>query len=174
MSLRIVHDHSDAALATAADIWAAATARRDGLAEPRPAVEKLHGLRSALGNHGAALHLAVRGDEHVGFVVLITTGHTTEVRYLAVTPTAWGDGVATRLLDHVARHADAAGSTVVELWVLDDNERAITVYLRAGWATTDNVKTQLDSRRTERRLERLLAERGPGSSTNDAMPRWRP
>jgi RimJ/RimL family protein N-acetyltransferase len=58
----------------------------------------------------------------------------------------------------VTRHADAAGSTVIELWVLEDNQRAIAVYERAGWRATDNVKSQLDSRRTERRLELQLTD----------------
>jgi hypothetical protein len=51
------------------------------------------------------------------------------------------------------------GLEAIDLWVLADNERAVAVYVRAGWAVTADVKSQVDTRRTEVRLERLVIRR---------------
>ncbi|WP_141782502.1 GNAT family N-acetyltransferase [Nocardioides albertanoniae] len=48
------------------------------------------------------------------------------------------------------------GVTTLELWVLQDNARAIAFYERSGWRTSADLKSQVDSRRIERRLERIL------------------
>ena len=153
LSIEIVEDPSPEALLAAAQIWAAATARRDGLSEPVAPERKLPGLRTALAVPGARLHLATQGDLPVGFVVLVPSGSRLELRYLGVTPSAWGDGVATQLLDHVTSCATRGGFDAAELWVLADNDRAIAVYMRAGWVLTSDTKSQIDTQRTETRLE---------------------
>jgi hypothetical protein len=62
------------------------------------------------------------------------------------------------VLDHIRTHAHTHGYDAAELWVLDANRRAIDVYVRAGWRVTDDVKGQVDTRRTETRLEFPLSE----------------
>lgn len=153
MSSEIITDHSTGAILEAARIWATATARRDGLGEPAPAERKLPGLQAALAVPGASLHMATREHRPVGFLVLVPSDSRLELRYLGVAPSAWGTGVAVRLLAHVARVAKTGGFDAAELWVLADNERAIGVYVRAGWVLTPDVKSQIDTRRTEKRLE---------------------
>lgn len=160
MNIEILEEDSPEALLEAAQIWAAATARRDGLSEPAPLERKVPGLRTALTSPGASLSIARCERIPVGFVVLIPCILGLEVRYLGVAPSTWGQGVGAQLLDHVTSRARAAGIDSAELWVLADNERAIAAYLRAGWVLTSDVKSQVDTRRTEKRLE-FLVDRAP-------------
>lgn len=153
VSVEILEEDAPEALLDAARIWAAATARRDGLSEPVPAERKVPGLRAALAIPGASLSIARYERIPVGFVVLIPSDLGLEVRYLAVAPSTWGRGVGVQLLDHVTSRARAAEIESAELWVLADNERAIAAYLRAGWVPTGDAKSQIDTRRTEIRLE---------------------
>lgn len=154
MDITIAEETGDDALLRAAAIWAGATAKRDGLPAPAPAETKLRGLRAALSSPGASLHLARRTASPVGFTLLVPRPATLEIRYLGVAPLAWGSGLGGRLLDHVLAYAATQGHPAVDLWVLEDNDRAVATYARAGWQPTDEVKSQIDSRRTERRYVR--------------------
>nr|WP_232528556.1 GNAT family N-acetyltransferase [Microbacterium sp. MAH-37] len=101
--------------------------------------------------------MAEQWPDGVGFAVLVPDGRALELRYLAVDPDAWGTGVAGSVLDHVAGHARASNYDELTLWVLEDNDRAISVYARSGWQSTTDVKPHPDSGRTERRLQLTLA-----------------
>ena len=54
------------------------------------------------------------------------------------------------MLEHIRQHA-ASSETLLELWVIGDNDRAITLYERAGWAKTADVQVRNSSGRRERR-----------------------
>lgn len=156
MNLTVDQERSDEALKAAATIWARATARRDRLPDVPAAADKLPGIISALEATGASLHLARQGTETVGFALVVPSRDTLELRYVAVDPAAWGNGVAVHLLGHVADRARAANFAAVTLWVLEDNARAVAVYEREGWRRTTDVKSQIADRRVERRLELTL------------------
>ena len=83
---------------------------------------------------------------------------TLEVFYLAVDPLAWGSGVASRLLLSVEKHAQDMGRDILELWVINDNERAIRAYERSGWLGTDAVMRDAASGRIERRFLRHVGQ----------------
>jgi GNAT superfamily N-acetyltransferase len=139
----------------AAEIWARATAARDGRTEPAVGAA-LAGVRRRLAQ-GGVLDLAFVADRAVGFTVLVGP----ELVYLAVDPGSWGAGVGSRLLAHVDEVGEAAGYESLDLWVIDDNSRAVEVYRRAGWLPTADLKES--GGRTERRLVRAL-RRGPAGS----------
>ncbi|HEX6874373.1 MAG TPA: GNAT family N-acetyltransferase [Nocardioidaceae bacterium] len=146
----------------AASIWAAATARRDDLPSPVPAETKLRGIQQTLMLAGASLHLAWRGSNPCGFAVLLPTGTSLEIRYLAVASDAWGTGVGLDLLSHVLEHARVNGFATIDLWVIDTNTRAIGLYERGGWLRTDDLKSQIETRRIERRfVHRVRGEANP-------------
>jgi len=142
----------------AATIWAQATGRRDG--STRSPADVLPGIERARAVPGAVLRISRVGDEPVGFVLLVPARDALEVRYLGVAPAAWGRGIGTRLLADVLDHAVRSGVSRIELWVLSDNERAIAVYERAGWRRTGDAKSQIDTRRVEQRLERVIDRSG--------------
>jgi ribosomal protein S18 acetylase RimI-like enzyme len=146
----------------AASIWAEATARRDNLLSPVPAATKLHGIQQTLALPGATLHLARRGSRVCGFAALVPSGQSLEIRYLAAASNSWGTGVGTDLLDHVHEHAQGSGFSSVDLWVIDSNARAIALYERGGWLPTEDVKSQVRTKRVERRF--VLRVQGDANS----------
>ncbi|WP_396327825.1 GNAT family N-acetyltransferase [Jatrophihabitans lederbergiae] len=75
-----------------------------------------------------------------------------EVSYLGVDPNNWGAGVGGELLAHIQDVARTLGVGSLELWVINDNERAVHLYERTGWRPTDEVKVRNDSGRPERRF----------------------
>lgn len=139
----------------AASIWAAATAKRDGQ-EVRDIAETLPGVQRRLALDGATLLIAWRHDSPVGFAVVAPQQQALELFYLAVDPHAWGAGVASHLLHAVDDHARSIGHSRLTLWVIADNERAITTYERGGWIRTGDIQ-QVDDGPTEARLVRRLS-----------------
>ena len=81
-----------------------------------------------------------------------------EIFYLAVDPDAWGCGIGSRLLLSAEDHARKVGRETLELWVINDNQRAIRVYERSGWLGTDEVKRDTRSGRLERRFLRHVRQ----------------
>jgi hypothetical protein len=59
-------------------------------------------------------------------------------------------------------HAREIGRDTLELWVINDNERAIRVYERSGWLGTDEVQ------RDAGRLERRFLKRVRQAATSDS------
>lgn len=153
---------TDAAQRAAAGIWARATDLRDSLSVPTDPGAKLEGIRKRLASPGATLHVACRGQEAEGFALLVPRDAELELVYLAVNPAAWGSGTASMLLEYVIAHAEEGGHESVVLWVLADNKRAISTYLRAGWTLAPN--TQGEGERRERQMVLSLRSRrsGPG------------
>ena len=97
----------------------------------------------------------------VGFALVAPRPETLELFHLAVDPRAWGRGLASELLRAVDSRARVVGRTTLELWVIDDNARAVGVYERAGWTRTRETQQDATSGRIERRLvRRLPAPRG--------------
>lgn len=125
----------------AAQIWAEATAARDGvsaipgLAESRPVIA------AVLESPARALLLIARSDEGValGFaaVELCVSGSEgrsgAELHYFGVRPSAWGRGVGRALLGGVRTRLREAGVVDVGLSVYADNGRAVDLYVRCGW-----------------------------------------
>jgi len=94
----------------------------------------------------------------VGFLLAAPRAQTLEIFYLAVDPDAWGCGVGSHLLLSAEDHARKIGRETLELWVINDNQRAIRVYERSGWLGTDEVKRATPSGRLERRFLRHLRQ----------------
>jgi ribosomal protein S18 acetylase RimI-like enzyme len=142
----------------AARIWAGSTAQRDGKPEPAPVESALPIIERGLRAPGSRLHLASVGAKAAGFAVVVPRDDGLEILYLGVDPTAWGAGVAGRLLSDVTDYAVETGRAEVDLWVYDDNTRAVNVYRRHGWLDTDEVRVHATSGRTERRFVKNVAE----------------
>ncbi len=100
--------------------------------------------------------LARRGGGAVGFALFAPNPSAVELYYLAVDPDAWGTGVASLLLTSVEADARVLGFDALELWVIDDNRRAIAVYERSGWNRTKQTKRDTPLSRLERRFVKHL------------------
>ncbi|MDV8057026.1 MULTISPECIES: GNAT family N-acetyltransferase [unclassified Rhodococcus (in: high G+C Gram-positive bacteria)] len=145
-----------------ASIWARSTAVRDGRRTPGSPSSAVAGIRRRLDIAGAAILVAETDNRTVGFVLFAPRGRNFEIFYLAVDPAMWGEGVATELLRSVETHVHAVDCATLELWVIDDNDRAIGVYENAGWIGTDVTQVDGASGRVERRFVRML---GGGNCT---------
>jgi ribosomal protein S18 acetylase RimI-like enzyme len=146
----------------AAQIWAEATAARDGrpevaeLADSRPVIQAL------LDRSAQAFVLIARSPDGVagGFVAIEPvagrTEATAEVMYIGVSPPAWGQGVGETLLVAACKRLRADGYATVELSVYVDNTRAKALYERLGWQSvgppTPHIRTGKPEQRYELRL----------------------
>jgi ribosomal protein S18 acetylase RimI-like enzyme len=152
----------------AAQIWAEATAARDGrsavpgLDESRPVIAAL------LENSTPALLLIARSAEGaaLGFAaarpcVKGPEQHAAaELCYFGVRPSAWGCGVGRVVLGEVRARLREAGFAHVELSVYVDNTRAVDLYTRCGWLPFGRPLPHARTGRLEQRY-RLSLTTGP-------------
>ncbi len=146
----------------AAQIWAEATAARDGddevpgLALSRPVIQRV------LDSSPRAVLLIARlaGGVTAGFAAVEpldgTSETVAEVRYLGVRPQVWGHGVGESLLRALARRLRAAGFRRVVLSVYTDNGRATALYERLGWKPSGQATRHARSGQPEQRYELAL------------------
>ena len=137
--MRIERTSAAADIDAAAQIWAEATAARDGedevaeLADSRPIIQRV------LDRSRGSLLLLARTDDGdpVAFAAVEpAAGHqqaTAEICYFGVSPASWGQGVGERLLRGLVAELAAAEFTSAELSVYVDNVRATRLYERLGW-----------------------------------------
>ncbi|HTZ93669.1 MAG TPA: GNAT family N-acetyltransferase [Streptosporangiaceae bacterium] len=121
----------------AAQIWAEATAARDGdqevagLSESRPVIE------AVLARSPESFVLIAYPDAAAagaGFAAVEPAGEGRAlVSYLGVRPGSWGRGVGELLLREAATRLAGAGYRSAELYVYVDNVRAVALYERLGW-----------------------------------------
>lgn len=154
----VARDEGSASRWAAARIWAASTAQRDGKPEPPPVESALPIIERGLRAPGSTLHLASLGPKAAGFAVVVPREDGLEILYLGVDPNAWGAGVAGRLLCDVTDCAVEKARAEVDLWVYDDNTRAVNVYRRHGWLETDGVRVHATSGRREQRFVKKMVE----------------
>ena len=157
-AVRVTAAHGPDRVKQSAAIWARAKACRDQDPEPATIDETMPGIWRRLSIDGASLIFARRDGHPVGFLLVAPRARTLEIFYLAVDPDAWGCGVGSRLLLRAEDHAREIGRETLELWVINDNERAIRVYERSGWLGTDEVKRDTSSGRLERRFLRHVRQ----------------
>lgn len=152
-AIEIVSETSPENVEAAARIWAEATAARDGDPDVAPLALARAVISSVVERQpGAMLLMAVgAGSQPVGFAALERSATVrAELRYLGVSPSAWGQGIAARLLTELAHILPDHGFDSAELWVYEDNYRAIALYQRLGWRSGDVTRTHQRSGRSER------------------------
>lgn len=94
--------------------------------------------QGVLGNLPTVHYLVVRRDGAVvAYAVTSVAGDVAELQRIAVEPGSRRGGLASALLEEVARLARAEGATRVLLEVREDNAGAIAFYGARGFATID-------------------------------------
>jgi ribosomal protein S18 acetylase RimI-like enzyme len=131
----------------AAQVWAEATAARDGAAQVAPLKLSRPIIAGVLSQPGAVLVVAVDdggGDPVIGFAVAepmpaasgaadSVAPATAEVRYVGVSPRHWGSGLGRGLLRRLCAELAAAGFGAAQLLVYVDNAPATRLYRQLGW-----------------------------------------
>jgi ribosomal protein S18 acetylase RimI-like enzyme len=165
MDIDVVVDRSDEHIDAAAEIWAQATAARDGGVDVAPLSVSRPVIEAVVTSSPRSLLLVAVGEDGsaVGFAAAepVADGQgQAELRYLGVRPDAWGSGVAGRLLSVLRDQLKAAGFVTAQLYAYVDNPRASGAYRRAGWAPCGAPRRHPRSGRPEQRYMLSLAERG--------------
>jgi ribosomal protein S18 acetylase RimI-like enzyme len=160
--VEVLKAHSGSPLVDdAAQLWAEATAARDGdqdvagLELSRPIIE------GVLGSSRRSLLLIAReGRTAAGFAAIEPLGGTDEVtaelRYLGVSPGMWGRGVGELLLRELPQRLRAAGFGRAVLSVYTSNGRATALYERLGWQPAGPATPHPKTGKPEQRYELLL------------------
>jgi len=137
----------------AAQLWAEATAARDGDDEIAPLDLSRPLVRSVLDSSPRSLLIAADdGDELVGFAAIepwASESATAEIRYVGVSPRAWGAGVGRQLMAAVPELLAQEGFEDAVLKVYVDNTRAVRLYESLGWRADGEPATHPRSGRAE-------------------------
>lgn len=98
------------------------------------------------------------GPERGGGLDVFAAYDDHSLRHLGVHPDLWGRGLASCAIDTVLHAMHLRGTTVAELWCLEENHRARRLYEHLGWrATTDRQPAAWPPHPTEMRYTRLIS-----------------
>ena len=101
----------------------------------------------------------VRDAEDGNGIDMLAAYDDTTLRHLAVHPDLWGRGLASTVIETVLRAMDARGTTVAELWCLEENHRARRLYEYLGWRAADDRRpAPWPPHPTEMRYTRLIPQ----------------
>ena len=152
-----------------AQLWAEATAARDGDPDVAALEVSRPVLAPVLDQPGAVLVIALDEDEQVvAFAVAEPMpGHrgpgaaaaaaTAEVRYVGVWPGRWGAGLGSGVMRFLAAELAAAGFLDAQLLVYADNEKAVRLYERLGWRRRGPLAPHPRTGRPEQRYHLRLS-----------------
>jgi ribosomal protein S18 acetylase RimI-like enzyme len=125
----------------AAQVWAEATAARDGDPDVAPLENSRPIIAGVADRPRRVLVVAIdEGDQVVAFAVAAAAADgsaspaaTAEVEYAGVSPGNWGQGLARRVLQKMCAELAADGFTDAQLLVYVSNHRAVSLYEQLGW-----------------------------------------
>ena len=142
----------------AAQVWARATAKRDGEVEIAPLEAAREVLVDSFQEDGSRFVVAANDGLIVGFGIAQPTksSQAAEVRYVGVDPDFWGVGVGGMVLARMADELALAGFDSAELLVYADNVAARQLYERMGW-TCDEREVSIHPRTGRPELRYRLA-----------------
>ena len=153
-------------LSGAAQVWAEATAARDGDPGVVPVGLSRPIIAGVFGQPGAVLVVALDEDEQaVAFAVaepLLADAEpgmpaeSAEVRYVGVQPELWGAGLGRRVVQHLCAELAADGFLEAQLLVYLDNSRAVSLYQQLGWRRLGSPAPQSHTGKPEQRYRLKL------------------
>jgi len=144
----------------AAQIWAEATAARDGSADVADLSISRPVLEAVLERSPSSFVLIARDedDSAAGFAAVEPAGATgAEVGYFGVRPGHWGQGVGALLLRAVQERLSVSGYRTAQLLVYIDNVRAVALYERLGWQPSGQPAPHPRTGKLEQRYVLTLA-----------------
>jgi len=156
----------------AAQVWAEATAARDGDPDVAPLENSRPIIARVLDRPRAVLVVAVDdGNQVVAFAVAAqahdgaahpvqdsaaATAATAEVEYVGVSPGHWGQGLAQDVLRLMRAELATGGFTDAQLMVYVSNGRAVDLYRRLGWQSAGSPTPHPRTGKPEQRYRLAL------------------
>jgi ribosomal protein S18 acetylase RimI-like enzyme len=134
--MRITETRAAADIDAAAQIWAEATAARDGEDEVAGLEDSRPIIQGVLDRSAESVLLLARSEERtpLAFAAVEPIGdRIAELTYFGVSPQLFGRGVGKELLTDLHRRLAAHGYDQAELSVYTDNLRATRLYEGLGW-----------------------------------------
>lgn len=149
----------------AAQVWAEATAARDGDHDVAPLEISRPVIASVLGRPRAVLVVALDEDNQVMAFAVAAPAHdgtaspasTAEVEYVGVRPGKWGAGLARSVLRLLCAELAANGFTDAQLLVYVSNRRAAGLYEQLGWQPQGSPRPHPRTGKPEQRYRLTLA-----------------
>jgi ribosomal protein S18 acetylase RimI-like enzyme len=161
--MRITQTRAPADVDAAAQLWAEATAARDGedevagLTESRPIIQ---GVLDRSADSFVLLGTFGRGMPGAFAAVAPIRERVAELVYFGVSPHLLGLGAGRELLGELQTRLQALGYDRAELSVYTDNVRAIRLYERLGWRAYGDPVPHRRTGRPEQRYRLSLGTRG--------------
>lgn len=104
------------------------------------------------------VEIEVVDDTDGGGLIALAAYDDATLRHVAVHPSHWGEGLATRAIEQALHEMDRRGTTIASLWCLEENHRARRLYEFLGWrATDDRREAPWPPHPTEMRYTRLIS-----------------
>ena len=150
----------------AAQVWAEATAARDGDPDVAPLEDSRPIIARVLGRPGAVLTVALDESNQVVAFAVAASAHdsaarpcasTAEVEYVGVRPGRWGAGLARRVLQLLCAELSADGFAEAQLFVYLDNRRATGLYEQLGWRPRGSPQPHPRTGKPQQRYRLTLA-----------------
>jgi ribosomal protein S18 acetylase RimI-like enzyme len=152
-------------IAGAAQVWAEATAFRDGDPEVAPLEDSRPIIAGVAGRPRSVLFVALDDQDQVtAFAVAAPAlgseddpAVTAEVEYVGVRPGRMGGpGLARGVLELLCAELAADGFTRAQLLVYVSNRRAVSVYQHLGWQAEGSPRPHRRTGKPEQRYRRML------------------
>jgi GNAT superfamily N-acetyltransferase len=148
----------------AAQVWAEATAFRDGDPEVAPLEDSRPIIAGVAGRPRSVLVVALDDEDQVtAFAVAAPAlgseddpAVTAEVEYVGVRPGGWGAGLARGVLELLCAELATDGFTRAQLLVYVSNRRAVSVYQHLGWQAEGSPRPHRRTGKPEQRYRRTL------------------
>jgi ribosomal protein S18 acetylase RimI-like enzyme len=148
----------------AAQVWAEATAFRDGDPDVAPLEDSRPIITGVAARPRSVLIVALDDEDKVmAFAVAAPALEctddlvgTAEVEYVGVRPGGWGAGLASGMLELLCAELAADGFTRAQLLVYVSNRRAVSVYERLGWRAEGSPQPHRRTGKPEQRYRRTL------------------
>jgi ribosomal protein S18 acetylase RimI-like enzyme len=148
----------------AAQVWAEATAARDGDPDVAPLSDSRPVIAAVLDQPGAVLAVALGERGQVtAFAVARPAGGppaTAEIEYAGVQPGRWGSGLGSSVLRFLCAELAAAGYQEAQLLCYLENHRAVRLYERLGWQAVGSPSPHRRTGKPEQRYRLPLVRRG--------------
>ena len=149
----------------AAQVWAEATAFRDGDPQVAPLEDSRPIIAGVVDRPGSVLIVALDDEDQViAFAVAAPAAEgkddlasTAEVEYVGVRPGGWGAGLARAVLELLCAELAADGFTRAQLLVYVSNRRAVGVYEHLGWQAEGSPQPHRRTGKPEQRYRRTLS-----------------
>jgi GNAT superfamily N-acetyltransferase len=90
------------------------------------------------------VHVAVEGDDVVGFAAFEIFGTTAELEIFLIHPDQFGQGHGSRLMSACAEHMRSAGCSSAVTWLLSGDVPLQTFLVSTGWGTDGAVREVAD------------------------------